>query len=224
MRAPRATRHAQRRSLARSAPAENALHVDPSTLPRRVPRRDPCPHLDRRALTRPLRFDPTTALRFRGGFRAPSSPMPALTTVPGPPHRAGPTHFPRAHPRRSPGDPFRVPGSGTNQKLRVLENSRGCGRCGEARRPSQARLLHLALLRLSKGCGQPRRVRAYPLARARRARLSTTRHRPQSRSFRGNALRLRSRHVSAEVSAISIRGPGSLASACRTHSPTPDLL
>ena len=61
-------------------------------------------------------------------------------------------------------------------------------------------------------------------APARRARLSIARHRPQPRGFRGNALRLGSRHVSAEVSAISIPGPGSLASACRTTSLTPDLL
>ena len=192
MRAPRATRHAQRRSLARSAPAENALHVDPSTLPRRVPRRDPCPHLDRRALTRPLRFDPTTALRFRGGFRAPSSPMPALTTVPGPPHRAGPTHFPRAHPRRSPGDPFRVPGSGTNQKLRVLENSRGCGRCGEARRSPRHACCTWPPAPLQGLWSTAPRTRISH-AQARRARLSIARHRPQPRGFRGDALRLGSR-------------------------------
>ena len=69
---------------------------------------------------------------------------------------------------------------------------------------SQVRLLHRALLRLSKGCGQPRRVRAFSLTQSRRARLSIARHRPQPRGFRGNALRPGSHHVSAEVSAISI--------------------
>ena len=145
-------------------------------------------------------------------------------TVPGPRHRARPTH--RARPEPPCSTRATVPGPttvlglptshaltlvahltirsgfwvlGQKQKTQGSENSRGCGRCGEARRPSQARLLHLALLRLSKGCGQPRRVRAFPLARARRARLSIARHRPQPRGFRGNALRLGSHHVSAEV-------------------------
>ena len=67
------------------------------------------------------------------------------------------------------------------------------------------------------------RTRITP-ARARRARLSIARHRPQPRGFRGNALRPGSHHVSAEVSAISISRPSALASAYRTPSPIQDLL
>ena len=69
-----------------------------------------------------------------------------------------------------------VPGSGfwyKTKKTQGSENSRGCAAVWRGALSPQARLLHPALLRLSKGCGQPRRVRAFPPARARRARLTT---------------------------------------------------
>ena len=152
------------------------------------------------------------------------------TTVPGPNHRArpnhraGPTHLPSAHPCRSPGDPLCVLGSGTKQKTQGSENSRGCAAVWRGALSPQVHLLHRAILRLSKGCGQPRRLRASRLPCSTGAVV----HSPTPSTAPGASAETRCdldhTNVSAEVSAISIRGPGSLASACRTHSPTQDLL
>ena len=97
-------------------------------------------------------------------------------------------------------------------------------RCGEARRPSQVRLSAPGPPAPLQGLWSTAPRTRISHAQARRARLSIARHRPQPRGFRGDALRLGSHHVSAEVSAISIADPGLLASAYRTHYPTKDLL